>query len=372
MNILIFSWRGPGHPNAGGAEQVTQEHAKAWISAGHNVTLFTSWFDGAKKCEIIDGVEVVRKGNQIITVQIFAFFWYLFGRHKNFDLVVDQFHGIPFFTPFFVRCKTLAFIHEVARDVWSMNPWKYPLNIIPTILGPKVEKFVFRYIYKRTVFLTVSDSTKDDLVNLGIRKQNVNVINNGIITPKLLPNLKKDIIKTAMFLGAIATDKGIEDVIKVFYEMDRKDDQWKYWVVGKAAPLELDRLRKWIDNFNLRDKVKVWGYVSDKKKFELLSRAHILINTSFHEGWGLVNLEANSVGTPVAGYSVHGVRDSVLDGKTGLLVGKGEVRELSSKILKLVQDKLTYEKMCKECLKWSSKFSWEKSGKQSLVLIESL
>lgn len=372
MNILIFSWRGPGHPNEGGAEQVTHEHAKAWVRAGHNVTLFTSSFDGAKRFEELDGVKIIRSGDQILTVQIRAFVWYMFSKHPKYDLVVDQFHGIPFFTPLFVRCKILAFIHEVARDVWSMNPWKYPLNTIPTILGPKVEKFVFKYIYKKIIFLTVSDSTKGDLVKMGVRKQNVNVINNGIITPKPMPNLKKDKIKTAMFLGAIATDKGIEDVIKVFYEMDRKDDQWKYWIVGKAAPLELERLRKWIDNFNLKDKVKIWGYVSNKKKFELLSRAHVLVNTSFHEGWGLVNLEANSVGTPVAGYSVHGIKDSVIDGKTGLLVGRGEIRELSSKILEFTRDESGYEKMCKECLKWSSKFSWVKSGEQSLELIESL
>ena len=78
MNILILSWRGPGHPNEGGAELVTMEHAKAWVKAGHDVTVFTSSFDDAKKKENINGVEIIRKGGQVFGVHIAAFFWYKF------------------------------------------------------------------------------------------------------------------------------------------------------------------------------------------------------------------------------------------------------------------------------------------------------
>ena len=88
MNILILSWRGPGHPYEGGAEIVTHEHAKAWIKAGHNVTLFTSSYDKAKPNENIDGVEIIRSGSQLGGVHLSAFVWYLFGKHQKFDLVV--------------------------------------------------------------------------------------------------------------------------------------------------------------------------------------------------------------------------------------------------------------------------------------------
>ena len=51
MNILILNWRDPKHPNAGGAEIVTREHAKAWNKAGHSVTWFSSFFKDAKENE---------------------------------------------------------------------------------------------------------------------------------------------------------------------------------------------------------------------------------------------------------------------------------------------------------------------------------
>jgi glycosyltransferase involved in cell wall biosynthesis len=122
----------------------------------------------------------------------------------------------------------------------------------------------------------------------------------------------------------------------------------------------------------ISEKTKFWGFVSDKKKFELLARAHILVNPSRHEGWGLVNIEANSVGTPVVGYNVGGLKDSVKDGVTGKLVERGNYRGLAENALKLVRDKEIYDKYQKNCIKWAAKFTWEKARKQSLELIESL
>lgn len=119
LKILIFSWRGPKHPHQGGAEIVTHEHAKAWVRAGHDVTLFTSHFDDAEFEETIDGVKIIRAGSQILTVQLKAFLWYFFRNKNSFDLVIDQFHGLPFFTPLYVRSQKLAFIHEVTKDVWK-------------------------------------------------------------------------------------------------------------------------------------------------------------------------------------------------------------------------------------------------------------
>ncbi len=223
MNILIFSWRGVGHPDAGGAEIATHEHAKTWVKAGHTVTLFTSGYEKAKRRETTDGVGMIRAGNQYLAVHILAFFWYLFGKHPKYDIVVDQFHGIPFFTPFYVKTKILAYIHEVASEVWGKNEFKKPLNYFPAIVGPVIEPLIFR-IYRNIDFMTVSDSTKKDLITFGIVKGKIHVIQNGV--EKLnIKNIKKQKILT--FLGALSRDKGVEDAIKIFSEVNRKDDEWE-------------------------------------------------------------------------------------------------------------------------------------------------
>src|SRR3989344_5230030 len=167
MNILILSWRSQGHPNAGGAEQVTFEHAKAWVKSGHEVTLFSSYYKTAEADGVKAGVRILRRGDYAFGVKIKAFLWYLFGKHPKFDLIIDEFHGIPFFTPLYVKVRKLAFIHEVAREVWNLNPWPKPFNLLPAIIGTIFEKWVFRIIYRKTPFLTVSNSTKEDLIEWG-------------------------------------------------------------------------------------------------------------------------------------------------------------------------------------------------------------
>lgn len=371
MNILILSWRGPAHPEAGGAEVSTHEHVKAWVNAGHVVWLFTSSFEGGKKKEVINGVNIIRMGGDVFVVQILAFFWYLFGKHPRFDLVIDEFHGIPFFTPVYVRVKKLAFIHEVAKEVWWFNPWPKPFNLIPALIGTVFERFIFSFLYKKTTFMTVSESTKKELVVWGIPEQNITVIYNGVTVVKLRP-LKKEKTVTAMYLGALSRDKGIEDAIKVFGLINQTNPSWQFWIVGKGESNYLEKLKGTISLEGLVDSIRFWGYVSEPKKFELLSRAHILLNPSIREGWGLVNIEANRVGTPVIGYKVPGMVDSVVDGVTGRLVETGNINAFTQVTIEMLSDKSKYLRTQKKAQEWSRNFSWSKSTNQSLELINSL
>lgn len=368
MNILILSWRGPGHPNFGGAEIVTHKHAKAWLKKGHKVTLFTSFFSGAKDKEDVDGIEVIRKGSEFFGVHLAAFFWYLFAKHPKYDLVIDHFHGIPFFTPLYVRTKKLAFIHEVAKEVWFLN--YHPLL---AFIGYLTEPFVFRFFYRQIPFITVSPSTEAELVSWGIAKKNISVIFNGIDIDDLPTKLpEKEYRLTFIYLGTLTKDKGIEDALNVFCLLNKKCDDWKFWVVGKGEKNYVNKLKKLALSLGLNENTTFWGYVGNKKKFELLARAHLLINPSVLEGWGLVNIEANIVTTPVVGYDVLGVKDSVKDRKTGILVPKGDYIQMAQSAVKLVGNQRLYKRYQLEAVKWARKFSWIKSTKKSLKLIEGI
>lgn len=373
MNILIFSWRGPGHPNAGGAEYVTHEHAKAWVRAGHKVTLFTSFFYKAKKREVVDGVEIIRSGGQSLGVKLAAFWWYLFEGNPRYDLVVDHFHGIPFFTPLYVRAGKLAFIHEATKNVWKLNPWPPPFNLIPYIFGTVFEPLVFKLFYTKVPFVTVSESTKKDLVSFGVPRKNITIIHNGIdfsCIPKKLPSKERK--KTAIFLGAISYDKGIDDALKAFSLINQASKNWQFWIAGKASDEMYKYLIFNVKKLRLFENTKYWGFVDEKKKFELLARAHVLVNPSVREGWGLVNIEANAVGTPVVGYDVAGIRDSVKDGETGILLEKGDLVQLAEEVTNLVENKKKYKRYRKNCLKWARKFNWSAAVKQSIEFVERL
>lgn len=366
LNILILSWRGPGHPNAGGAEISTHEHAKKWVESGHSVTLFTSFYKNAQKQEWIDGINIIRRGNQYFGVHLTAFFWFLFGNHPKFDLVVDQFHGIPFFTPLYVRVKKLGFIHEVAKEVWKLNQFSPPLNFFVSGLGNILEPLLFN-LYKGVPFMTVSESTKNDLVFWGIPKQDITVINNGITVLETVQ--KKEQKKTIVFLGALAKDKGIELALFCLNYLQRKfDKDIQFWIIGKSDTKYLKFLQVTVDNLGIKN-TRFWGFVDEIKKFELLAKAHILINPSIREGWGLVVIEAASVGTPTIAFNVSGLKDSIQNGKTGLLSNGQSVEGLTNKVMELLSDETKLKQMSKNAILWSKNFSWEKSTSQSLDLI---
>lgn len=366
MKILVFSWRDPEHPLAGGAEQVMHEHMKGWVNAGHNVTLFSSRFNNSNEKEEVDGIKIIRRGYEYLGVQICAFLFYI-QKGKEYDIVVDQFHGIPFFTPLFVKKPKLAVIQETAREVWFMNPLPVPFNFIVGLLGFLIEPFIF-VLYKNTPFMTGSESAKEDVAKFGIPKKNITIVPHGVIIKKP-KEANKEKIKTVVFLGVLSKDKGIDDALKCFALLNSLAE-FNFWVIGRAENTTFKtHIEEMVKRLKIEKKVIFWGFVSQEEKFELLSRAHILVNPSKREGWGLVNIEANAVGLPVVAYSSRGLVDSVRDGVSGILCEHNTPQDMAKNVARILFDKNLYGDLQKGAKCWSNNFSWNVSVAKSLELI---
>lgn len=364
MRILILNWRDIKHPLAGGAEISTHEHAKAWVKAGHQVIQFASFIQGEKQFDMIDGVQIIRRGSHY-TVHFWAFLYYLKNFRNKTDIVIDEFHFIPFFTPLYVRAKIVAFIHETAEKIWFKNQ-PFPINILGFLLEP----FVFKF-YKKLPFITVSESTKRDLIKFGINEKNIHIIYNGGGFKKM--DSKKENTPTIIYLGRLAKDKGIEDAILTFSYIQREIQNVKLWIVGREEKEGyLNFLKKKVKNLNLDKQIIFFDFVEEKKKFDLLRKAWIFINPSFKEGWGLTVIEAASQGTPTVAYKTHGLIDSIINKKTGLIVDVRESKEMAAKVTALITDKRLYNLLSKNALIWSRKFNWRDSTQKSLDFIKNI
>ena len=97
-----------------------------------------------------------------------------------------------------------------------------------------------------------------------------------------------------------------------------------------------------------------------------------MINPSIREGWGLVNIEANAMGIPVVAYNSKGLIDSVKDDITGIICKQNTPEQLAKEVTNLLEDSPKYNKLSDNAVKWSKEFTWDKSAKKSLNLIESL
>ncbi|OGH43948.1 MAG: hypothetical protein A3J14_02020 [Candidatus Levybacteria bacterium RIFCSPLOWO2_02_FULL_37_18] len=364
MKILILNWRDIKHPLAGGAEISTHEHAKGWVKAGHEVFQFSSSFPNAKKEEVIDSIRIIRRGNHY-TVHLYAFFYFLRYLRKRIDLIIDEFHFIPFFTPLYTKSKKLAFIHETAEEIWLRHRL-FPINIIGYFIEP-----LFFKLYRNIPFMTVSNSTKNDLVRFGINKNNITIINNGVNIVKR--RSEKEKTATIICLNKLSNDKGSEDAIYAFHEVLKYERNTHLWMVGKEDEKGYkEKLKQIAKNLGIENKIFFFGFVSEEKKFNLLGKAWILIHPSIKEGWGLNVIEAASCGTPTVAYDTSGLRDAIVDGQTGLLVKKRNPIELGRSIYSLLNNQQFYNILSKNALAWSKKFDWKKSAEESLKLIENI
>src|SRR5207249_5279204 len=109
-----------------GAEFHTHEVAKRLVAAGHTVEWFAASFPGASSREMLDGIEIVRGGQQW-TVHVRAFTRYRRRLRGRFDLVIDQINTIPFFTPLWAGIPVFVMIWQLAREVWWYES-RFPIS----------------------------------------------------------------------------------------------------------------------------------------------------------------------------------------------------------------------------------------------------
>jgi glycosyltransferase involved in cell wall biosynthesis len=108
--------------------------------------------------------------------------------------------------------------------------------------------------------------------------------------------------------------------------------------------------------------VRFLGFITHEEKLTELRRAWLHVLTSPKEGWGIANLEAAACATPTVASDAPGLRESVVDGETGLLVPHGDVDALTEAIGGLIDDHARREAMGRAARRYAERFSWDASA----------
>ncbi len=130
------------------------------------------------------------------------------------------------------------------------------------------------------------------------------------------------------------------------------------------------RIERQIKAMELEKSVKLLGKVTEAEKVKILGQSWCMVQPSSFEGWGMTVIEANAVGTPVIASNVIGLRDSVIDGETGLLFREKDVNELARAITTLFRNKRQRETYAKNAVKWSQNFGWDTEAQKLLQHIQ--
>lgn len=354
MKILIFNWRDTKHKFAGGAEVYVHELAKRWVKQGNKVTIFCGNDNKHKSNETVEGVEVVRRGGTY-TVYLFAFIYYIFKFRGKYDLIIDCENGIPFFTPLYVNKPVILVIHHVHQKI-IQRYLRFPINIIASLLEAKM----MPVIYRNKKVVTVSDSSKEEIIKLGfINEEDIEIIHNGKAIKNTVFTPKTE-YPTFLYLGRLQDYKNIDVAIAAFAKVVKKYNKAKLKIVGYGE--SLSKLKKLSVLLQIENSVEFLGKVTDTEKINLLSESWAAIHPSQIEGWGITVIEANACGTPVIASRVNGLRDSVVDGKTGILVEYRNVDEFAKAMTRLIRNPQLRNNLSREAYVWSKNFNWNKSA----------
>jgi glycosyltransferase involved in cell wall biosynthesis len=350
--VLIVNWRDIRNPEAGGAEVHLQEVSKRLVRDGFPVVQYAHAFPGAPAAEIIDGVEVHRRGGAFLfnyTAWSGVRAWV--ARHR-IDVVLDDSNKIPFLLPLRSPVPVLArFHHLFGTTVFRETDFARALYVwlFEGLIGP---------VYRRTRVVTVSESTRAELAAKGVRR--VTLAPNAIDKERyrVPPGLGKE-PGLVVHIGRLKKYKRLDLLLEAVAEVRRRLPGTRLLVGGSGDYREALEARA--RALGLGDGVRFLGRVSEEEKVALYARAQVFVNSSLKEGWGLTTIEANACGTPVVATDVPGLRDSVRHGETGFLVPFGDVPAFASAIETILRDPVLAARLRENALAWAAAHDWERA-----------
>jgi glycosyltransferase involved in cell wall biosynthesis len=301
--------------------------------------------------ETVDGYRIIRLGNRY-TVYVMAFLYYRKHLRGWPEVIIDEINTVPFFGKSYGVKKSFLFVHQLCREIWFYQMF-FPLNLIGYLIEP-----IYLWLLSDQQVITVSESTKHDLLRYGFKAENVHIISEGIDVAPVpdLEGIKKHAVPTVLSFGAVRAMKRTDHIVQAVEIVRREIPNLRLIVAGDVADTYGKKLLK-----KSRAGTVFLGRVSQERKLELMQKCHIIAVTSVKEGWGLIVTEANSQGTPAIVYDVDGLRDSVRDGETGIVTKENTPEELAREIVKILKNPAEYERLRKNGWEWSKKITFEKS-----------
>ncbi len=364
MRLLALNWRDPRNPETGGAEIHLHEILRRAVKDGHEVTQISQAVSGLPAEEIIDGIRILRHGKRNtfnFTLKNYALSLDI---ASNFDLVLEDLCKIPFYSPKWSPVPVLTIVpHLFGTTAYREVP--LPLAFYVNFM----ESFIPR-VYRNCSFVAISESTKNDLIRRGIAADNVTVIPCGIDTGFYTPGKPDPEPGTFLYVGRLKKYKGIQLILAALAELRNAGKSYKLVVLG-SGDYEKE-LKAITSRLKLDRQVIFEGFVPQERKLHWLRKAWAAVFPSEKEGWGLTVIEANACGTPVIASNSAGLRDSVMDGRTGILVPHGDIEKLAGEMNSLASNSSLRSELGKNGIDWAAGFNWDVTADRMIKVMRDI
>lgn len=356
MRILVVNWQDIENPQAGGAEIHLHEIFGRLAAAGHEVVLLCGGWPGCAPRVRIDGMDVHRVG----TRQTFPFLARRYFRehlHGWADVLVEDVNKVPLYTPRWGGAR-----RAVALVPHLFGGTAFQELAAPLAAAVWAAERPLGLVYRGVPFQAISESTRDDLVARGIRRELVEVIYPGMDSVGFTPDPSARAAEPSFaYLGRLKRYKGVHLCIQAFADLDHPRALLEIAGAGDYRP-KLEALARSLD---LGERVRFLGRIPEGEKLALLRRSWGLVFASPKEGWGITNLEAAACGTPVVASDSPGIRESVRHGETGFLVPHGDTAAMAAAMRRLAGSPALVASLGAAARTFAESFTWERAAAET-------
>ncbi len=358
LKILVLADRDWTHPQGGGTGANVYHTVSRWAQWGHHVTVVAGEYPDCVRVEQVTPNLVVHRMGGRASVFPRTAWAVIRGLGRDADVVFEVINGIVFLTPLWLRKPRVALVNHPHRDLYTgeFGPR------FGRVLASLFEELPLRLLYRRVPFITISGSARDELVAIdGIPAENITLSYCGVGPGPYEPG-ERSVDPRLLYVGRLKAYKRVELLLDMLIELPGVTLD----IAGQGDHGET--LDDEIARRDLRDRVRVHGHVDEQTKADLYREAWVHVTASASEGWSLTVMEAALCATPSAALAVGGLRESIVDGQTGMLAHSPE--GLTGRVRELLADHELRERLGAAARERALTFTWERTAATSLEVVE--
>lgn len=357
--VNVLAWRDLDDPEAGGSEVHASTVAALWGQAGIEVTMRTSFAAGHPSVVWRDGYRVIRKAGRYLVFPR-AVLSELMGWHGERDALVEIWNGMPWFSPVWARGPRVAWLHHWHSSMWHMT---LPPRLART--GAFIEARIAPPLYRRTPVVTLSESSKQELVaHLGFKRSRVAVVPPGI-DARFTPGGVRSATPYVVAVGRLVPVKRFHLLIDALVRAKERVPALRAAIVGDGY--EREALERRVRDAAADDWLELPGRLTDEALVDAYRQAWLVASASAHEGWGMTITEAAACGTPAVATRIAGHADAIVHDRTGVLVD--DAGELAGAITDLLLDDARRDRLATGALDHAARFTWATTAYGTLEVL---
>ena len=227
-------------------------------------------------------------------------------------------------------------------------------------------------------FVTTSSNYENSLISESykIDKKKIKLIKPGVDENLFSPDPSLSRENIILSIGRIQKQKRQLEAIEFLNTFREIENNFKCYFIGGPSGSSGDdyllELKEIVKELNLESHIEFLGNLPQSKIRELLNRSKLLIHTSQYETFGLVAIEAHSVGVPVVSINQGSFKEIIDNNINGYIAESFEDQYLNEFILKIFNDDKFADYVSKSAINSSKKYDWKYTSEKLSLLYQEL